>query len=88
MLFFCLTNGLSSLAKASFSSFGLTTIQPLKKPIKQQTTMCFFGKIWRFPEMGVALNHQLNRMFHYINQPFWGSPICGNTHVLIGFQTS
>ena len=36
--------------------------------------------------MGVAPNHQLNRMFHYINQPFWGSPICGNTHVLIGFS--
>jgi len=30
--------------------------------------------VWRFTEMGVALNHPLNRIFHDINHLFWGIP--------------
>ena len=41
--------------------------------------------------MGVSENsgfyHQIihfNRVFHYLNHPFWGTPIFGNTHIIVG----
>jgi len=39
--------------------------------------------IWRFPQMGVPLNHPFDfRIFHEINHPtFWGTPIYGNPYL-------
>ena len=32
--------------------------------------------------MGIPVNHpNFNRIFHFLNQPFWGSPILGNLHI-------
>jgi hypothetical protein len=33
---------------------------------------------WRFPEMGVPVNHQFINGFSMINDPFWGTPISRN----------
>ena len=41
----------------------------------------FKGKMWRFPKMGVSLNHQILIGFFILNHPFWGSTIYGNPHV-------
>ena len=38
--------------------------------------------IWRFPEMGGhPPNHPFERIFHEINNPFWGSSIYGNPYI-------
>jgi len=41
--------------------------------------------IWRFPKIGgFPPNHPLkNRVFHYFHHPFWGTPIFGNTHMVL-----
>ena len=38
--------------------------------------------IWWFPEIGVPPNHPfLDRIFHEINHPFWGTPNLGKPHL-------
>ena len=41
-----------------------------------------------FPKIMVPPNHPwINRVFHYINHPFWGPPIFGHTHISPCFPT-
>ena len=69
---------------------------PIKRiPIKGGMTIPYIGSldpgtpveasIWVFPKIGVFYppNHPFycNRVFHEINHPFWGTIICGNTHI-------
>ena len=38
-------------------------------------------QVWRFPKLGLPPNHPFYfRIFHEINQTFWGSPIYGILH--------
>ena len=39
---------------------------------------------WRFPKMGVLLNHPfIDGIFHYKPSSYWGTPIYGNPHIVI-----
>ena len=42
--------------------------------------------IWVFPKIVGFISQiiQFNRVFQYLNHPFWGTPICGNTHIIVG----
>ena len=40
------------------------------------------GDIWRFPEMGVPLNHPFIDGFPILNHSFWRSPIDGTPHIV------
>ena len=39
--------------------------------------------IWMFPKIVVPPNHPILIGFSIINHPFWGTPIFGNTHIVV-----
>ena len=49
----------------------------LKTVLKRTRPFPASEAIWRFPKIGVPLNHPFLMGFSLINQPFWGTPIYG-----------
>ena len=59
------------------------------KKVSAAFSMLPWGSIskWRFPEIGVPPNHPfIDRIFHEINHPFWGTPILGNLQMRCRFN--
>ena len=79
---------------------GLKPLREMLKPLREMLKplrRCFFSQILTTdymgvePKIGVFLPPKssiFNRVFHYFHHPFRGTPIFGNTHILLQYLTT